>query len=1007
MEYGSLELVLCLTALLLLYYYATAGLDYWKKRGVPGPRPLPAVGNFAGVFLQREAIFQAVSRIYKDYKQYPYAGGFKGLKPMLVVNDLDLIKNVLIKDFSTFAGRGLNADEGREPLTDNLFALDGPRWKDLRKKLTPVFTSGKLKHMFELILECADHFEKYLKDEIGTGKVIECKEPIARFTTDVIGSCAFGLDMSAIDSNDSEFRRIGKKIFEPNFRLLMSRLLRDVAPWIYNFFKLRITKTDVEDFFVSVVRDTIALREKQNIVRHDLIDTLISMKNNNKINEFQFTDLNLTAQAFVFFVAGFETSSTAISFALLELAHVPEIQEKLRNEILESLKECGGNITYEIVTKMKYLDMVVQETLRKNPPVPILLRRAYQSYKVPETGLTIDKGIDLLIPSYAIQHDPEYYPEPERFDPERFSEEAKSSRHPMTYLPFGDGPKNCIGERFGLYQTKIGIIKILKNYRVKPTDLTPFPIVVHKSPPILSVKGGVHLKFESILFTFSLEHCTMEYGSLEVLLGVATLFLLYYFATSGLDYWTKKGVPGPRPLPIFGNFASVFLNQKAPFQVFEQIYKDYKQYPYAGGFRGLKPMLVVNDLDLIKHILIKEFSTFAGRGLHIDEKNEPLSANLFTLDGPRWKDLRKKLTPVFTTGKIKHMFDLILECSDQFEKHLEKQIGNGKVIECKEPIARFTTDVIGSCAFGLDVKALESNDSEFRRIGKKIFEPNFKAMLKRLVKEIAPLIAKIFALRATDIQVQKFFISVIKDTISLRKRENIVRHDFVDALISMKESNDVNEWKFTDENLAAQALVFFAAGFETSSTTISFALLELSHAPQFQEILRKEILETLKKCDGKLTYTIVNEMTYLDKVVQETLRKDPPATLLTRHAFESYKVPGTDFTIDKGMAVFIPVYAIHHDPEYYPDPEVFNPERFSEEAKHLRHPMAHIPFGDGPKNCIGDRFALYQTKVGIIKILKNYRVKPTKLSPLPYKINISSVVLSTKDGIHLEFEPVV
>lgn len=286
----------------------------------------------------------------------------------------------------------------------------------------------------------------------------------------------------------------------------------------------------------------------------------------------------------------------------------------------------------------------------------------------------------------------------------------------------------------------------------------------------------------------------MDCGWLEITLGLGALVLLFYYTTSGLDYWRKRGVRGPRPLPIFGNFASVFLKQKAPFQVFSQIYEDYKKYPYAGAFRGHKPMLVLNDLDLIKNVLIKDFSTFAGRGLQVDEKNEPLSANLFTLDGPRWKDLRKKLTPVFTSGKLKHMFDLILECSDHFEKYLDEQIGKGKVIECKEPIARFTTDVIGSCAFGLDMSALESEDSEFRRIGKQIFASNFLMMVKRIIKEIAPGLFKFLRFRGSNKQVEDFFISVIKDTIALRERDNIVRHDLVDSLISMKKSNSTNEW---------------------------------------------------------------------------------------------------------------------------------------------------------------------------------------------------------------------
>lgn len=147
---------------------------------------------------------------------------------------------------------------------------------------------------------------------------------------------------------------------------------------------------------------------------------------------------------------------------------------------------------------LKSLFPFVTETLRKYPPVPALQRIAQADYKVTNTKLVIEKGTTVMIPAYQIQHDHRYYPNPEKFDPDRFRPELWKARHPMTFLSFGDGPRNCIGLRFGRMQSRVGLAMLLKNYRFEVSKKTPIPMKFSKSGGILSPLDGMHLKITKI-----------------------------------------------------------------------------------------------------------------------------------------------------------------------------------------------------------------------------------------------------------------------------------------------------------------------------------------------------------------------------------------------------------------------------------------------------------------------------------------------------------------------------
>ncbi|CAH2007827.1 unnamed protein product [Acanthoscelides obtectus] len=203
------------------------------------------------------------------------------------------------------------------------------------------------------------------------------------------------------------------------------------------------------------------------------------------------------AQAFIFFLAGFETTSTTISFALFEMAQNQSIQERAREEVTRLFDKHEG-LTYDAVMEMSYVDTILFETMRKYPPAPVFLRKCTKTYKITNTEVHIKEGQSVLIPCYGLHRDPEYFPNPDTFDPERFSAENKSKIWDYTYMPFGDGPRNCIGMRFAMIQAKIALSIILKNLDFTLSKKTKLPLTMEKKGIILAPIGGLWLELSTI-----------------------------------------------------------------------------------------------------------------------------------------------------------------------------------------------------------------------------------------------------------------------------------------------------------------------------------------------------------------------------------------------------------------------------------------------------------------------------------------------------------------------------
>ncbi|XP_072392813.1 probable cytochrome P450 6a13 [Diabrotica undecimpunctata] len=485
-----------------LYVYSKKKFLYWKDRNVYHMEPTFFYGNMKTVTKDHAHLTTAFQKLYDEAKALKkgYCGFYSFFQPHFVPIDLELVKGILQNDFDHFYNRGRYINEKADPLSGHLFNLEDEKWRKIRIKLTPIFTSAKIKAMFQTLVDCTKGFQKLLDRLANTEQPVDLKNAFSCFTTDVIGSIAFGLDCSSLENPDSDFRKYGDKAFRKNLRQRIGIILTSVFPWwLIRLTGYKIFSKDVDNFFTNLVKDMIEERKKQNIERKDCLQLLINLNKSARENgNMQALTLEeIVAQSFGFFIGGFESSATTMHFALLEIAQNIDIQEKLREEIVAVLGKHGNQITFDAVKEMVYLDKVMQETLRKYPALGVFSRMCNKDYKLPNNDFVLKKGTMVSIPVEAIQRDPDYYPDPEKFDPERFTIENINKRPAFSYLPFGEGPRMCMGIRLGKLQSKIGIITLLKNYRVNLNEKTKLPIA-YAFGTISMVRDGVWVNIDPI-----------------------------------------------------------------------------------------------------------------------------------------------------------------------------------------------------------------------------------------------------------------------------------------------------------------------------------------------------------------------------------------------------------------------------------------------------------------------------------------------------------------------------
>ncbi|XP_017031097.1 probable cytochrome P450 6d5 [Drosophila kikkawai] len=499
-------IVLLITAATLLYVYLKWTFSYWDRKGFPSAGVNIPFGVLDSVRRKKHSPGMAICDLYNSTKG-PVVGTYLSVRPALMVRDAQLAHDMLVKDFASFHDRGVYVDEKNDPMSAGLFHMEGAGWKSLRAKLTPSFTSGKLKAMFETSNAVGDKLLAYLRKECeqSGGKELDMKSVMTTYAIDIVASTIFGLEVDSFADPQNEFIEISRKLN----RNTLSDIVRINAlllfPAIEKFFVRSGWKQEGIEMMRQLTHRVVDLREKNNIVRKDLLQLLLQLRNQGKINTddsvwssesskdgFKSMSKDLIAgQMFVFYGAGHETTAYSISFTLYELTQNPEVLAKAQEDVLQAIEQHGG-LNYDALSAMKYLDACVMESTRKYPALAVMNRVCTQDFPVPDSNLVIKKGTPILIPLMGLHRDAKHFPDPLSYQPERFLEGNKNF-NPAAYMGFGDGPRHCIGARMGKLNAKLALAKVLSNFDLEVRkEKQEIEYGVHGMIP--QPKGGVPVR---------------------------------------------------------------------------------------------------------------------------------------------------------------------------------------------------------------------------------------------------------------------------------------------------------------------------------------------------------------------------------------------------------------------------------------------------------------------------------------------------------------------------------
>ncbi|XP_074039128.1 cytochrome P450 9e2 [Leptinotarsa decemlineata] len=501
-----------------IYFNLYRPLCYWQNLGVKQDNPLTLLKKllltFYNVIFKREDPLEAVINRYDKFPGSRYYGIYEMTSPGLMVKDADLVTQMLVTDYVHFNDHRVLIHDDLDPLfTKCIFALKGEEWQKVRKTVTPSYTSSKMKGLFSTMNEYSERLAKHFLSRKEDVLRIEMRDTTTRFCNDSSAKMSFGINVDSFAEPNNEFWQMCHKAVDTISKpKVLSFNVYLLAPKLVKFLKMKIVDWDADSFFRQIISDTMKIREKERengILGADLIHLLLEGRKRAKMNKDKETNVKSTyknynadwsnmdiiAQAFFFHFASCAPAPTLLSFMGYELAVNPDVQEKVREEIRETDEICGGKLTYEVLNRMKYIDMVVQESMRKWPSVIEVDRICSKDYVIQpvlpeEKPVLVKRGSRVIVPIYSLHHDPQFFPEPERFIPERFSDENKHKIKPNTFTPFGFGSRTCMGSKYSILQAKLMYYHILSHFEIVPVEKTKVPLEVAKIPR-LNAEGGL------------------------------------------------------------------------------------------------------------------------------------------------------------------------------------------------------------------------------------------------------------------------------------------------------------------------------------------------------------------------------------------------------------------------------------------------------------------------------------------------------------------------------------
>lgn len=487
--------------------------------------------------------------------------------------------------------------------------------------------------------------------------------------------------------------------------------------------------------------------------------------------------------------------------------------------------------------------------------------------------------------------------------------------------------------------------------------------------------------------------------------------------------FTRLGIPFVKPHPLFGSMHTLHSGTLAT-DIMEDWIKEHGKV--FGFYVGEKPNLVIADLDLVKQVLIKDFHNFSNRP-KLPIEAQPVVDTIVGLRDQRWKDVRSVLAPTFSMMKMKPMTGIMNTRIDEFLQIVSEASSKNEPLEWYSIFQGLTLDVISECALAMKTNCQRDQNNDELFVAVRAFLKNamnpaiFLAVYFNAFAKFFSFISNQLALSG---RMTNMIVSHLKTVIRIRRKDMSKKYiDVLQLMLDAAEQQNVSDFQdeasddeptkqkatrkqLTDAEIIANAWVFLLGGFETTANSLTSAAYLLACNPDAQEKLYKELSNVIEDGSQHLSYETVNGLTYLDQVFSETLRIYPPVvSFINRDTANDTMLGG--FFIPSDTNIVIPLWHIHHNPDFWPDPEKFDPDRFSSETKasESRHPMSYIPFGAGPRSCVGIRFAQLEAKLALARLVRCFKLETYEETVIPMKFEMPTVTHIPTKGVMLKATP--
>uniref|UniRef100_A0A2Y9D1T1 Cytochrome P450 n=1 Tax=Anopheles dirus TaxID=7168 RepID=A0A2Y9D1T1_9DIPT len=504
----------------------------------------------------------------------------------------------------------------------------------------------------------------------------------------------------------------------------------------------------------------------------------------------------------------------------------------------------------------------------------------------------------------------------------------------------------------------------------------------------------------------------MDILTLVLLAVVLVLVLLELRVQFSTAYRAGKKFPGPKALPLLGNAHNLLFNdQRRTFQLPRGWAAKYGD-TYRILVRGLLNLNAIQAKD-VEPLLSSP--KLIEKGLIYSLTHDFLGIGLLNSTGAKWQHRRRILTPAFHFNILPSFLLTFQEECRSLVAQLEPFAEKGTPVALQPVATKFTLNTICETAMGIKLDSMTlANEyrSRIEGIGtmllQRLMNPwlfeDFNYKLTGLQAKFRKLLQPVHAFTRSIIQQRRELFHQNVRNIGDFSEENIYtnlkqRYAMLDTLLAAEAKEQIDE-----EGIREEVDTFMFEGHDTTSAGIIFTLLLLAHSPEVQQRLYEELQQIgASRSDSdadEFTQRDYNELKYMDMVLKESLRLYPPVPFISRNISEDTMFG--DRLVPKDTLFNVHIFDLHRDPAVFPDPERFDPERFAPEQVTERSPYAYVPFSAGPRNCIGQRFAILELKTVLAAILMNFRILP--VTTREELVFVADIILRTKDPIMVKFE---